>query len=306
MNTKRVLFIKASEVASLIGENKWNPTEKCIYDVLKRNRVIREPEGDTARLDDFAELTQVKQVSRAKVDEDEIIATVNKIIDRVNAGIGSSKEIIAEYNATVKIPEVPASPETSNELNLDDKINIVEETIVDDGLEIIEPTIKPGVIKQEPEVVTEPPKETPLVKPRSVPLKHIDRNEAKSLINRSIGIQEEKENLDQYEKDSGKLVVGRNERLYNIIENGFTIRGKIDGYIAADKCVIEAKARKSLYNRASFAYDIIQLRVYMKMTGAEYGIIRNGFGKNKPARDDRFEANEEIHELEIKYGGSLI
>lgn len=84
------------------------------------------------------------------------------------------------------------------------------------------------------------------------------------------GVVLESAALDRYEKDKGAAVTERNARMVYLRTPAYVLGGRIDGYDAARKCVVEIKNRKRFWATPP-AYDLIQLRVYVKMLQEKHG-----------------------------------
>jgi len=103
----------------------------------------------------------------------------------------------------------------------------------------------------------------------------VDPDFVSSVINKCRGIKLETASTDKFEQSSGRLVVNRNSKCYIYRGDGFMIAGKCDGIIDND-AVVETKTRRTYWNTVPY-YDIIQLRVYMKLTGQSRGYLNEQF-----------------------------
>jgi hypothetical protein len=76
--------------------------------------------------------------------------------------------------------------------------------------------------------------------------------------------------LDTYEKDKRTTVSHRNAKMVYLRTPHYVIGGRIDGYDATKRCVLEVKNRKRAWTTPP-SYDLVQLRVYLKMLNAKEG-----------------------------------
>lgn len=85
------------------------------------------------------------------------------------------------------------------------------------------------------------------------------------------GIAQESLALDALAARRGN-VTERNDRLHYIRGDGFLVSGRIDGYIAAENTVVEAKVRRT-WPSSPPDYDLLQLGIYLQMRGAARGLL---------------------------------
>lgn len=101
--------------------------------------------------------------------------------------------------------------------------------------------------------------------------------------------------LDGYEarRGPGTVVGARNARMTYLRTPRYVVGGRIDGYDAARRVVIEAKNRKRAWASPP-AYDLVQVRVYVRMLAEEdaKAKARAKAGAKRTATDDAEEAAE--------------
>lgn len=90
------------------------------------------------------------------------------------------------------------------------------------------------------------------------------------------GVQLEGGALDAYAAAHGTAVTQRNAVMHYLRTPTYVVAGKIDGWDAARGRVVEVKNRKRAWATVP-QYDVIQLRVYLEMTGAAEGVLVDRF-----------------------------
>jgi 5-hydroxyisourate hydrolase-like protein (transthyretin family) len=99
--------------------------------------------------------------------------------------------------------------------------------------------------------------------------------EAKSEVRMKRGLNNENKILNTYEVDHKVEVTERNTKNLNMDFGTFKLTGRTDGWVAAHNRIVDSKDRTRFFPEVPI-YDEIQLRVYMKMTGAtESELIEN-------------------------------
>jgi len=96
------------------------------------------------------------------------------------------------------------------------------------------------------------------------------------------GVQQEATILDQVALREGQEIYERNQTFFRHNEEDFTIIGKVDG-IMSDHRVVEVKTRTKWYSSPP-QYDIVQLQVYLKLTGLSSGILEERLQSNMTER----------------------
>lgn len=85
------------------------------------------------------------------------------------------------------------------------------------------------------------------------------------------GRDEEEEVLNEAEIRMQKKIEERNSETFSIPFENYRIGGKVDGIIK-DDCIVEVKTRRNWFKQPP-EYDIIQLRVYLKMLDKCRGLL---------------------------------
>lgn len=91
-------------------------------------------------------------------------------------------------------------------------------------------------------------------------------------VQKKRGAQEEQAVLQGAEAAHKTEISNRNERRGCYDHEAFRIVGYCDGFMEAENRVIEVKKRRNWF-RAPPEYDVVQLRVYMRMFGAASGLL---------------------------------
>jgi hypothetical protein len=87
-----------------------------------------------------------------------------------------------------------------------------------------------------------------------------------------FGVAQEGSLLDDVAKRRRSEVVQRNEAFHCLRGERYEIWGRIDGCIEEDGTIVEAKTRKNWFSEPP-DYDVVQLRVYMRMFSASRGLL---------------------------------
>lgn len=86
-------------------------------------------------------------------------------------------------------------------------------------------------------------------------------------VNKRRGLQNENTILDSYETTNDVKVTERNTKLLKMSFPTFRLIGRIDGFVASENKIVDSKDRTRMWDAVP-VYDEIQMRVYMKLTGA--------------------------------------
>ena len=110
-------------------------------------------------------------------------------------------------------------------------------------------------------------------------IKTLQKNIA-SKVNKSCGINTEKEILDKTEKKSGIKITSRNEKMFykDVFKDDrfiYRIGGKVDGI--SEDMIVEAKCRTKESNVRKNLYDLFQLMGYIFVTGKSKGKLIQKF-----------------------------
>jgi hypothetical protein len=129
------------------------------------------------------------------------------------------------------------------------------------------------------------------------------------MVQKKRGRDEEKEVLDEAEKRHCQEIQHRNTELGSLESTYFKICGKVDGLM--DNSIVEVKTRKNWFYDSPPIYDIIQLRVYLKMFDKPEGLLieenkalekrRETIVKNCKEEWDKIESSLNESALKIVY-----
>jgi len=103
--------------------------------------------------------------------------------------------------------------------------------------------------------------------------------DARGEVSKKRGLNNEDKILNTYEADRKVVLTERNTRMLRMETEFFTLVGRTDGYVADQKRVVDSKDRTRFFPEVP-AYDIIQLRVYMRMLDATDSELIEKFPKH--------------------------
>lgn len=86
-------------------------------------------------------------------------------------------------------------------------------------------------------------------------------------VSKRRGLQNENAILDTYETTQDVKVTERNTKMLKMSFPTFRLIGRIDGFVASENRIVDSKDRTRMWESVP-VYDEIQMRVYMKLTGA--------------------------------------
>ena len=113
------------------------------------------------------------------------------------------------------------------------------------------------------------------------------------MVYKDRGAKLEEDSTNKFEKTHMCRVSNRNSKCYTYYSKAFIITGKCDGL--TDDAVIETKTRKTYWDQAP-KYDLVQLQVYMKLTGRQKGYLNeqfaNGTSRCTVIEDDNWQEIE--------------
>ena len=110
--------------------------------------------------------------------------------------------------------------------------------------------------------------------------------EAKSEVRMKRGLNNENKILNTYEVDHKVEVTERNTKNLNMDFGTFKLTGRTDGWVAAHNRIVDSKDRTRFFPEVPI-YDEIQLRTYMKMSGAAEAELIERFPAH-PTRTTKF------------------
>jgi len=91
-------------------------------------------------------------------------------------------------------------------------------------------------------------------------------------VNKQRGTREEEQVLKNTEAAHGSQISNRNERRGMLVEETFCIAGYCDGVMEAESRIVEVKKRRNWFKLPP-EYDLVQLRVYMRLFKASSGLL---------------------------------
>jgi hypothetical protein len=253
-------IIAATQVAPLIGKNPYQPFHEAALAVLSKDAVIR------AVLDRLLSKGTKKKFTQLKMDA---FADVN-IQDSVRKTTAAVKE--ADRIVALRMDAVKAN-EDAKKAKEDGLIqSLVEKLEVVATVKKIEANLAAAGAPNLEEVLAA---HSALVKkvvdthhgelPADVRAKLI--SEAGGDIIKQRGLRDEDAILNAYASRNDVVVSERNTRSFRKEFPNFILVGRTDGWVESQNRVIDAKNRKRWWANIP-PYDIIQLRVYMNMSGA--------------------------------------
>ena len=110
--------------------------------------------------------------------------------------------------------------------------------------------------------------------------------EAKSEVRMKRGLNNENKILNTYEADNNVQVIERNTKTLKMDFPKFKLVGRTDGWVAAHNRIVDSKDRTRYFPEVPI-YDEIQLRTYMRMSGATESELIERF-PDKPTRTTKF------------------
>jgi hypothetical protein len=111
-------------------------------------------------------------------------------------------------------------------------------------------------------------------------------SEAKSEVRMKRGLNNENKILNTYEVDNNVQVIERNTKTLKMDFPTFKLVGRTDGWVAAHNRIVDSKDRTRYFPEVPI-YDEIQLRTYMRMSGATESELIERF-PDKPTRTTKF------------------
>ena len=111
-------------------------------------------------------------------------------------------------------------------------------------------------------------------------------SEARGEVSKKRGLNNENKILNTYETDNNVQVVERNTKTLKMDFPTFKLVGRTDGWVAAHNRIVDSKDRTRFFPDVPI-YDEIQLRTYMKMSGAVEAELIERF-PHSPTRTTKF------------------
>lgn len=252
--------IAATQVAPLIGENPYQPFHEAALAVLSKDPATK------ATLDRLLSKGGKKKFDQLKLDA---FADVN-IQDSVRKTTAAVKE--ADRVVALKV-EAEKANEDAKKAKADGLIaSVVEKLEVVATIKKFEADLAAAAAPKLEEVLST---HAALVKsvvdthhpelPADVRAKLVIQ--AGGDIIKQRGLRDEDSILNAYAARNDVVVSERNTRTFRKEFPTFVLVGRTDGWVESQNRIIDAKNRKRWWAKIP-PYDIIQLRVYMNMSGA--------------------------------------
>jgi hypothetical protein len=111
-------------------------------------------------------------------------------------------------------------------------------------------------------------------------------SEARGEVSKKRGLNNEDKILNTYEADNNVQVAERNTKNMKMDFPTFRLAGRTDGWVAAHNRIVDSKDRTRYFPEVPI-YDEIQLRTYMKMSGAVEAELIERFPAH-PTRTTKF------------------
>ena len=236
------IFLNASEIASLINKNKYNPPEDALHDVICR---IKKQKNNS-------DLDKLKVINKNELLELLDLFVNDKLINIKKYEMYKNNIINSTY---LNITEISKNI-------LDNVAETAINTKNTNNSKNIETNIKTNIKN--------------VVKNKNITLVE---NYINSHINKNRGIVNENKIINIYEKKNNIKIKENNSKLYKMklftidIYNIY-ICGKIDGII--DNTLIEIKNRRNRLFEFIPIYEQIQTEIYFRLTNLENGkLIQN-------------------------------
>ena len=110
-------------------------------------------------------------------------------------------------------------------------------------------------------------------------------------VSKRRGLQNENTILDSYEVTQDVKVTERNTKMHRMTFPTYKLIGRIDGFVASENRIVDSKDRTRMWDEVPI-YDEIQMRVYMKLTGAVQAELIERF-PNGTIRMTKFDNDQE-------------
>ena len=241
--------INASDVASLIGENPYRTQEETFKNIAMDNNLIESEEDD---IDD-----KLQDMLHSEVQS--VISCTNKndFEQQANQYEIKAKEIILKDFLLKERNEeqifkktIQTTPELKQQIAKyaqEKDVNVAIQKLMND-----KDVTK--LIAKEPEI-----------------------QKAQKSINRIRGNMLEEASTNMFEKSIEQPVQQRNTKCYIHEGSNYKLCGRVDG-LTPDS-IVETKTRRRFWKDVP-AYDLIQLRCYMKLTNRNTGSLNEVFPDN--------------------------
>jgi len=261
----------ATQVAGVIGSHKYQSVSQVMYEVFKKDTTAA---GIISEIERAHSRKPTAKFKGSFLKDREIQRSVFSALDDCKV---ADAAVAKEVDAT-KI--LWAAEARSHELDM--RVAAGIEVSPAEKAEIAETLVKATIAKKEAveAVKSAPTVDAALDKVEEACKKVIDQtpglspamaaqllSDARGEVNKKRGLNNEDGILNTYESQRKVVVTERNTRMLRMDKGSFTLVGRTDGYVEAQKRVVDSKDRTTYWKTVP-VYDEIQLRVYMHMLGA--------------------------------------
>jgi hypothetical protein len=274
MHTRRIK-VNVSDVASIIGENPFDPQTKTFEKIAEEHGLIIKSEKPTFPKDIMKNIEpEMKRVNESPFGE-KLEKTVNNAKDRI-VDIAVKDIVLKESNLPTIINEVVPLSSESKAILEDVKKENTHNGVVD-----IESVVKK--VSSIPKIRDEISRDE-LVR------------ESFNNIHKAHGTAVEERCINEFEIETGNKVTDRNNgtksKYYD--EHGFFITAQIDGKIKCEDgdTIVETKTLGAQYaKKPTMPKHFVQLRCYMQILGKKKGMIIENFKDGSPKRTTEIESS---------------
>lgn len=264
--------ISATQVASLIGRNPYQTASQTMYDVFKKDKALVQV------IERIEHIHNRKSVSRFKNSflrdrsiQDSVAAALDKCkvadvaaaneVEAIQALLSAearSHELDMKVAAGIEVPQVEKDTASAAVAVALAKKTVAEAAValaptVKDTLESVEAACQ-KVIDRTPNL------------PKAMAAQLL--SDARGRVSTQRGLTNETAILDDYAAKRNVVVTERNSRMLRMDKGAFVLVGRTDGYVVAQKRVVDSKNR-TRYFQSPPGYDEIQMRVYMHLLDAK-------------------------------------
>lgn len=264
--------ISATQVASLIGRNPYQTASQTMYDVFKKDKALVQV------IERIEHIHNRKSVSRFKNSflrdrsiQDSVAAALDKCkvadvaaaneVEAIQALLSAearSHELDMKVAAGIEVPQVEKDTASAAVAVALAKKTVAEAAValaptVKDTLESVEAACQ-KVIDRTPNL------------PKAMAAQLL--SDARGRVSTQRGLTNETAILDDYAAKRNVVVTERNSRMLRMDKGAFVLVGRTDGYVEAQKRVVDSKNR-TRYFQSPPGYDEIQMRVYMHLLDAK-------------------------------------
>ena len=260
------IYLNASDVAAVVGMNRFKTPYDVVQTYLKRSSVSRaviEAEEYSATLDDSVEIV-------SKLGNDEQKKDVRVLADIITDCL--EQQVIAK--------ELPLPVNKEQE----EKIEVLKKTIEDKKIklgtlnkQVVETALQAAVVEADPKQSQEEQKKVV----DALPSTFVNgERKVNTFVNTERGKQGEATILNRYEAENNTTVKDRNSRMFYINVGEFNIGGRIDGFDRPNRRLVEVKKRRNNFLGMP-KYEKVQCEIYMRMLGLSECVHVEEYNENQ-------------------------